>query len=312
MIADLPANTDLYLDNIVTLKTPTPARNPAWFIWGDYELSTYLRFPIPEAAHAVDANFDAFTDRHGVRDLGSKPPPHELLRLRTAPLISIHLSNPKDATVVAALGVVGLLTLLLAAVNYINLATARAGLRAREVAVRKVLGATERALVAQFMGEAVLTASLGALISLALCELALPLINAAGGLSLRIDYLGADGILPTLVLIVAAVGFGAGFYPALVLSRFRPAAVLASARTPGGGRTGAQVRESLLVAQFAIAIAFTIATGVILGQTRFVRQADIGFQRHGLILVDKVSDPAVSDAQRDHGGHRAGQRQQHL
>ena len=298
VIAEPPKNTDQYFELIVPLNVAAEARDPRWTIWGMNQLSTYLRFATPEAAHALDANLDTFTDRHGVRDIGATPPPHEMLRLRTYALPSFHLSNPRDAAVVAGLGAVGLLTLLLAAVNYVNLATARSGLRAREVAVRKVLGATGPALLAQFMSEAALTALLGALIGLALCELALPFVNTAGGLSLRITYFGADGVLWVLLLTVLVVGGGAGLYPALVLSRFRPAAVLASVRNPGGGRTGGRVREGLVVVQFAIAIAFAIATGVILTQTRFVRQADLGFRRHGLIVVESIDSSQLTDPQR--------------
>ena len=176
--------------------------------------------------------------------------------------------SAKDAVLVAALGAVGLLTLLLAAVNYVNLATARAGLRAREVAVRKVMGATEAALVVQFMAEAVIMAALGALLGLALCELALPLVNAAGGLSLKLDYVQDPALPLTILLTVAIIGLGAGAYPALVLSRFQPASVLASAKTPGGGRAGTRVRQALVVLQFAVAIAFTIATSVIVAPNR--------------------------------------------
>jgi putative ABC transport system permease protein len=298
LMADPPAATELQLDFIVPLKRPTPEQDPTWTEWGDRELSTYLRFTTPPAARALDADFDAFTDRHGAQSLGAKPPPHESIRLRTYPLTGLHLSNPKDATVIAALGVVGLLTLLLAAVNYVNLATARSALRAREVAVRKVLGATQTALIGQFMSEAMVTAALGCLIGLALCEVALPLVNAAGGLSLKINYLGATGVLPLLLGMTVVIGLGAGIYPALVLARFRPAAVLASARTPGGGRAGARVREVLVVAQFAIAIAFTIGAGVIVSQIQFVRHADIGFQRHGLIVVTAFDSSELTDAQR--------------
>ncbi|MHB8285597.1 MAG: ABC transporter permease [Caulobacteraceae bacterium] len=298
VIADLPAATELQLEFMVPLKPPTPAQDPTWRGWGDIELSTYLRFATPQAAHALDLNFDAFTDRHGAQSMGAKPPPHQAIRLRTFPLTGLHLSNSKDATIISALGVVGVLTLLLALVNYVNLATARAGLRAREVAVRKVLGATQAALIGQFMGEAMATAAIGALIGLAICEFLLPLVNAAGGLTLRIRYFGATGVLPLLLAVTAVIGLGAGIYPALVLARFRPAAVLASARTPGGGRAGARVREGLVVAQFAIAIAFTIGTAVIVSQSHFVRQADLGFARHGLIVVSSFESTELTDAQR--------------
>jgi putative ABC transport system permease protein len=145
---------------------------------------------------------------------------------------------------VVALGVVGAVTLLIAIVNYVNLATARAGLRAREVAMRKVLGADRARLIRQFLGEAVLTVALAALLGLILAELGLPLINAAGGLSLSIPYML---VVPGLVVLALVVGVAAGAYPALLLSRFPAAAVLASARSPGGGRSGNRLREALVV-----------------------------------------------------------------
>ncbi|WP_216838884.1 ABC transporter permease [Caulobacter sp. S45] len=297
VIADPPTNTNLDLDLIIPLHIPTVAQDPAWYTWGTMELTTYLRFPNASAARSLEANLDGFTDRHGVRDFGTRHG-HTVFRLRVAPLLSVHLRNPKDAIVVASLGAVGVLTLLLAVVNYVNLATARAGLRAREVAVRKVMGATQPALMAQFMGEAIATTALGALIGLALFELVLPLLNAAAGLSLKIVYLGPSGLLPVVLALVTTVGLSAGLYPALILSRYRPAAVLASARTPGGGRAGTRVREGLVVLQFGVAIAFTVATSVILAQTQFLRQADVGFRREGLITVKSFEDSAVTDAQR--------------
>jgi putative ABC transport system permease protein len=119
-----------------------------------------------------------------------------------------------------------------------------------------------------------------------------------GGLSLKLDYLG-DPSLPLAILgVVLLVGFGAGVYPALVLSRFRPATVLSSARMPGGGRTGNQVRQALVVLQFAVAITFTIATGVIVSQTDYVRRADLGFRRQGLIVIDSFDNAEVTAAER--------------
>ena len=200
--------------------------------------------------------------------------------------------------VIAALSAVGVLTLLLAAVNYVNLATARAGLRAREVAIRKVMGATPAILFGQFMAESVVTAVLATLIGLALCELALPLVNAAGGLDLHLDYLSLDGPLPPVLIAMAVVGVGAGLYPAAVLSRYRAAQVLASARAPGGGRAGGRVREVLVIGQFAIAIALAVAPGVIVVQMRYLRSADVGFRRDGLIVVSSFDDADVSATQR--------------
>jgi len=297
VLKDTPKNSDLAF-NMVALLTPQMGidEGRVWRHWGSQQLSTYLRFDTPAAAAAFNADLDRFTDRHAGADLNA--PAHATMQLRARPLVSLHLIDPKDAAVTATIGVVGLLTLLLAGVNYVNLATARAGLRAREVALRKVMGATASDLVWQFMIEALATTALAALIGLALCELVLPVINSAGGLSLRIAYLGPDSILPFIGVVVVIVGVAAGAYPALLLSRFQPAQVLAAARTPGGGRSGARVREGLVIFQFAVAIAFTIATGVIVSQSRYLRHADLGFKRDGLVVVTSFSDPEISAAQR--------------
>jgi putative ABC transport system permease protein len=266
----------------------------AWSQWGLVQVTTWLELPSRQAAVGLQRALPAFIDRHG-RTLGSVP--HKVLRFDLAPLPSLHLIEHKDRLVVATLGLVGLVTLLIAAVNYVNLATARAGLRAREVAMRKVLGATRGVLVGQFLGEAVLTAAAAGVIGLAVAELVLPLVNAAGGLALEIDYVQGGRVLLAVGVVVLVVGVGAGLYPALSLSGFRPAAVLASARAPGGGRAGARMRELLVVAQFAIVIALAIATAVLFAQTRFLRTADLGFQRRGLIVVDSFADPALTRAQ---------------
>ena len=188
MLKDPPPDTESTFDLILPLTPAMTATVPGWHDWNSEELETFLRFEDPAKAHALDLDLDGFVDRHVPHELGHTP--HKDMKLRTQPQLSLHLLDPKAAAVVAAMATVGLLTLIMAAVNYVNLATARAGLRAREVALRKVMGATGQALVWQFMGEALTTALLAAIIGLALCELALPLINAVGGLSLKIDYLG--------------------------------------------------------------------------------------------------------------------------
>jgi putative ABC transport system permease protein len=298
VLKDLPPNTDLKLDMLALLV-------PAWFDtdhyfyhWGSSSLQTYLKFHRPEQAQALAKDLDRFIDRHGARDMGSKPAPHTFYHLDLTSLPRVHLITPADAATVATLGVVGALTLLIAVLNYVNLATAQAGLRAREVAVRKVLGGTRQALTIQFLTEAVATAALAALAGLALCEIALPVVNAAGGVFLHLDYFGAHGVLLPLAALVVVVGCGAGLYPAAILSRFQPAAVLASARTPGGGRIGGRVREALVLTQFAISTGFMICTGVLLAQTHHVQTADLGFQRSGLILATSFRSSELTVAQR--------------
>ena len=296
ILKDLPKNTDLQFDIIVPLTPQMVAdHGRTWRHWGSEELSTFLKFDTAREANALDADLDRFTDLYGAADIG--PHAHTEFRLRTLPLASLHLIDPKDVALIATIGMVGILTLLLAAVNYINLATARAGLRAREVALRKVVGATSRTLVMQFMLEALATSFFAGLIGLALTEIALPFINSAGGLNLKIDYLGHESIVPLLALVIALVGGCAGLYPAFLLARFQPSQVLAAARSPGGGRVGARVREGLVIFQFTVAIGFTILTGVIVSQGRYLRHADLGFNRTGIIVIDSYY-PEITQAQR--------------
>ena len=161
----------------------------------------------------------------------------------------------------------------MAVVNFTNLATARASQRAREVALRKALGASRRQLIVQFIGESIIVAVVAMLIALALVELLLPPLAGFLEADLAVSYFGADGIvLPVLVLVVV-VGILGGLYPAFFLSRFEPATVLkankSSSETPGTGR----MRSVLVVAQFAVSIGLIICTAVIYGQTVYARTA---------------------------------------
>jgi len=285
---DLPRNSDFKIS--VLLPLPRNNSSDYWYHWGSTSLFTYLRFATPADAHVFAAKMTPFVDRRAYRDMG--PHASKDLNLALLPLTALHLTPQGTASAsakmtVVTLGIVGLLTLLIAIINYVNLATARAGLRAREVAMRKVLGADTATLIRQFMGEAVLTVALAALVGLILAELGLPLVNATGGLSLAIPY---TLVAPGLAVLVATVGMVAGFYPALLLSRFPAAAVLASARSPGGGRSGHALREGLVILQFGLATAFIIGTMVLVGQVHHVRQTDLGFQRQGLIIVRSLSD----------------------
>lgn len=293
---DLPKTSDLRLSILIPLPRTPPSEN--WFHWGSTSLQTFLRFDTPAAARAFTQTMPSFVNRRGLADLGKNA--WDTQRIAILPIDRLHLeptgsqSASRKITVVT-LGLVGLLTLLIAVVNYVNLATARAGLRAREVAMRKVLGADRATLVRQFLGEAVLTVIVAGLTGLILAEVGLPLVNAAGGLSLSIPY---ALVVPALAILAVVVGIAAGFYPAVLLSRFPAAAVLASARSPGGGRTGTRTREALVVLQFALAIAFMIGTTVLVAQTRHVRQSDLGFRREGLLVLLSMRDSLVDSAQR--------------
>ncbi len=152
------------------------------------------------------------------------------------------MSPGNDQGTIVTFAVIALLILAMAVVNFTNLATARASQRAREVALRKVLGANRRQLIVQFIGESILVAALAMVIALALVELLLPSFSAFLDAEIRLSYLGADGIaLPMLGLVLLVGGLG-GLYPAFFLSRFQPATVLKANKSASEGEGTGRLR----------------------------------------------------------------------
>ena len=300
VIRDLPKNTDIKFDMLRLLTPQRAALEPqTWHHWGSSQLFTHLKFKTVAEAKAFEAQMPAFTDRQVGSTFGPDVKPHSLLELKVVPLAELHLLDPKLKAAIVSLGLVGIVALALALINYINLATARAGMRAREVAVRKTLGASPATLRLQFLGEAVLTMLLAFLVALSGVELSLPLINSTGGLSLSLNY--QNDAIWILSLLGAVVGAGllAALYPAFVLAAFKPAQVLASSRAPGGGRMGGLVRAALAMVQFtAVVTAFVLIMGFI-QQIDHIQKADVGFKRDNVMLINAFRNVGVSQAQRD-------------
>ncbi|MBW8733098.1 MAG: ABC transporter permease [Asticcacaulis sp.] len=299
VIADLPKNSDMRLDMLVRL-TPslvTKVFADNWHRLGGQAVSNYVKFGRPADARALAAQLPAFIDRHADPESGGGFALHTIIELPLVPLADVHLISPKLKAAIASLGLVGIVALALALINYVNLATARAGLRAREVAVRKTLGAPPHALRLQFLIEAMLTLLLAFVVALSAVELGLPLINAAGGLSLSL-YPADTGWILVLLGCVLIAGLLAAFYPAFVLSTFKPAHVLASSRTPGGGRMAGWLRAALAMVQFAaVVVAFILMVAFML-QVRHIQTADIGFRRDNMLAVGGLMNAAVTPAQR--------------
>jgi putative ABC transport system permease protein len=295
ILADLPRNTDFNFDIIRLLTPSTIAAHPKWQEFGVLPFRTWLRFRDRAEADRMDAQADQFVDRHmGNRDDGR--PMHTLVSNRLLPLTALHLNDQRSRSALVSLALVALLSLVVAAINHVNLATALASMRAREVAVRRALGGTRGALAAQFLLEAMLTSLLAWIGGLSLVELALPLFNEAAGLSLSLAY-GPDAIFfASMMGAVALLGLLSGTYPAFVLSRFKPAQVLASSRWPSGGRLGLWVREGLVILQFTVVAVFFTLTWGFFSQIAHLQAADLGFRRDGLLITESTRDPTVTPA----------------
>src|SRR4051794_15355438 len=212
-------------------------------------------------------------------------------------LADVHLGKAQDGEMtpgndvrtITTFAIIAVLILGMAVVNFTNLATARASQRAREVALRKVLGATRSQLIVQFVAESILISAVAMLLALALVELLVRPFAAFLDADLNLDYFGSNGILLPAIGLTLLVGVVSGLYPAFFLSRFQPAQVLkanrSAAETPGSGR----VRAILVVSQFAVSIGLIICTAVIYGQTVFARHVDPGYKRDHILQVEELS-----------------------
>ena len=222
---------------------------------------------------------------------------------RVANIRAIHLGEAQDAVMtpgndqrtIWTFAIIAFLILGMACVNFTNLATARASQRAREVALRKVLGANRKQLITQFLAESVLIAAIAMLVALALVELLLPALSSFLDASLSMQYFGWDGMLLPIVVLTLLVGAAGGVYPAFYLSRFQPAQVLKANKSSAEATGSGLLRNVLVVAQFAVSIGLIICTAVVYAQTVYARTSDPGYRRGGLIQVENLGRRQLLD-----------------
>jgi len=294
VIRDLPHNTqlagDVFIPNTSAADPFSPEfKKSSWFNasgWGYVELQSGAD------PGAVMAKLPALIDRHfdPRKSAGLTVKGSVVEQLHLTPFREAHLSDRQGSmtpngsrTTVYGFIAIGVLILLIACFNFTNLATARAMVRAREISLRKVVGARRGQLVVQFLGESVLMALLSLILALALVKILLPLYDRMLGKPIQLHYLNEWPLLIALVGGAVLVGLLAGFYPALVLSRFRPASAL---RANAAGQSGSGfLRGLLVVMQFAVSIGLGIAALVVFAQISFARNVDLGLNKNGVVVV---------------------------
>jgi putative ABC transport system permease protein len=209
----------------------------------------------------------------------------------------IHLGEAQGASMtpgndrgtIITFSIIAALILGMACVNFTNLATARASQRAREVALRKVLGANRRQLIVQFLGESVLVAALAMFLALVLTEFLLPPLSNFLDADLELNYVGEGGIILPIIGLVLLVGAAGGIYPAFYLSRFQPAQVLKANKSTAEASGTGRLRNALVIGQFAVSIGLIICTAIVYAQTVYARTVDPGYQREGIIQVENLN-----------------------
>ncbi|HXS22215.1 MAG TPA: ABC transporter permease [Steroidobacteraceae bacterium] len=297
VLRDLPHNTQLLADVVLPNTSRADALSAkdkesagAWMANnGDYGYVELLPGARPQTvAAAVDPLLDRSVD---LTKWGMHKRASEVDRYYMTPFRDVHLTSDQYGgmtpagswTVVYGLLAIALLIVLVAGCNFMNLATARAALRAREIGVRKLEGAKRRQLMVQFLGEALLTAFTSLVIALSLVEVLLPAYGRFLHEPMSLRYLADWRLLTALVAGTAVVALLSGLYPALVISAWRPAEAL----KPGGGAGSGSgwLRSALVVVQFAVSIGLAIAAIVVLRQIDFVRHVDLGVRRDGIVVV---------------------------
>jgi putative ABC transport system permease protein len=295
VLEPIPANSHLQFDLLTSFGT--------YFTGNGYPSafqSDSFWFPLAWTYVRLQPGADRAAVEQQIREtVASKRRPEvaETYTPTLQPLTSIHLSSSLSGEPrgqgsilqVYVFGIIALFVLLIAAVNFVNLATARAADRSTEVGVRKSIGAQRGQLVGQFLGEATLLSVGAAALALVLAQAALPVFTGILGKDLAVGLWANPVLWVGVAAVILVTGLGAGSYPAFVLSSFQPASVLKDITSTGQGR-GAWLRKGLVVFQFALSVALIAATAVAYSQLEYLRTARLGFDQEQVVAMDAEGD----------------------
>jgi len=286
VLKDIPKNSHFRFDFLASFAT-MEKRFPEWVQnWFNHMYYTYLLLDENSSPEALEGKFAALIKKHTGEQAGDALKPH------LQPLTSIHLYSHleseieanSDAVYVYIFAAVALFILMIACINFMNLATARSTYRTREVGMRKVVGARRSQLVRQFLGESILFSFIALPLAVVMMELLLPAFRAFTDRDLGFNYLNNWPILFILIGITLVVGLISGIYPALFLSAFKPIKVLKGKLSSGSRST--LLRRGLIIFQFAVSIILIIATGIILSQVRYIRTTKLGFNKDQVLVLN--------------------------
>jgi putative ABC transport system permease protein len=283
VMKNVPANSHIRFDGLASFST---FHDEPWMNnWGVNLLWTYLRLAPGASPEALNKKLPDFVKKYrGEETLAN-------ISYYLQPLTNIHLHShfvaemgPNgDIVYVYIFSAIAIFILLIACINYMNLATARSAKRMKEVGMRKVLGAHRMQIIKQFLAESILLAFLALLCAIVVAEVALPAFNSFAGKALSLRYRSDLLILSALLFVGLIVGILAGAYPAGFLSAFQPVTVLKGKLRSGPG--AATFRKALVVSQFAISIMLMSGTAIVLQQVEFVKSKHLGFNKEHLINV---------------------------
>jgi putative ABC transport system permease protein len=297
VVKELPSNSHWHFDFLGSMATYGDSRNTMWL---NNNFQTYLLFAAEADVPAFEAKLPALVRKYVgpevQRFLGisydQMMERGDAYALFLTPLTDIHLYSHLngeievngDGTTVRIFSFIAIFILLLACINYMNLATARSMSRAREIGIRKTLGGKRGQIIVQFLAESIFVTFIAFVLALILVEVLLPWFSQLLDSPLVLNL----GDLPMILIWVIPVGLLAGSYPAFLLSSFNPVKVLKGNRSSGKG--GNWLRNGLVIFQFAVSITLLISTLIIRDQLNFLQTKDLGLNPENLLVVKKTDD----------------------
>jgi len=298
---DLPGNVHFKFDVILTGESSPAFRDP---IWMNNYLATYLKIHKGLSHQTVKSKIDDLTikyigpevERFMGMSLDQFKQQGSRFGYTLIPLTDIHLHSNYQAEIepqgniqyVYLFSVIAIFILVIACINFMNLATARSAGRAKEVGLRKTLGSLSRHLVTQFLAESFVFSLLAATLALGLVYSLLPFFNTLAGKELFFESLVSNDLLILLFGIVVLVGLMAGSYPAFYLTSFKVTEVLKGKVREG--MKGGAVRSGLVVFQFGVSIFLIIATAVIFQQMQYVQNKNLGLDRDNVLVLTNTQN----------------------
>jgi predicted permease len=287
VIANIPSNSHLQFDFVQPMRylarTSNDLKNN---VWDNFNYFTYLK--LNDKAQLTKSNIAGLEKK--MQAIYKKNEPDLKVAFLLQPLEEIHLHSKFLADIqghgnaqnVYIFMVVAVFILVVACLNFMNLATARAARRAKEVGLRKVVGAIRPHLIGQFLAESLVVALLSLALALLIIFIVLPYFNTLGGKNLALDITNVQ-LIGGLLGITILTGLLAGSYPALYLSGFVPATVLKG--NFNGGGSGSVFRNTMVVIQFAVSISLIVGTTIVYRQLKYIQQLNLGYDKENLLYV---------------------------
>ena len=292
VIANIPDNSHLQFDFVQPMRflarSSDDLKNN---VWDNFNYFTYLKL-IDKAKQSKSAIEDL---ERKMQDIYKKNEPVLKVGFVLQPLADVHLHSNFLADIpghgnaqnVYIFTVVAVFILVVACLNFMNLATARATRRAKEVGLRKVVGAIRPHLIGQFLAESLLVALFSLVLALLIIYIVLPYFNTLGGKDLAFDFTNVQLIMGLLGITVIT-GLLAGSYPAIYLSGFVPATVLKG--TFKGGGSGSLFRNTMVVIQFVVSISLIVGTTIVYRQLKYIQQLNLGYDKENLLYVPMTGE----------------------